>query len=241
MRAETRHQLKQDRFRGTTIQVAEKTVDWSVEHKGKLIAGLVALVVIAGAAAGGWYYLSVQDQKASVALGGAVRTWETQVRAAGTPAEPDVPSFANSKDRATEAHKKFQAIVQQYPHTRAGDFARYFTGLTAADLGNYAEAERELQSVASSRNADLSSIARLALASVDRKQGHTHDAIEIYKSLAEKPTTTVSKAMAQLELAATLLADMQPLEAKRIYEQVQKENPSTPAAQIAAKALQDMK
>jgi predicted negative regulator of RcsB-dependent stress response len=241
VRAETRHQLKQDKFRGTTIQVAERTAHWSAEHKVLLIVGGVILAVIAGGVAGGWYYLSKQDQKASAALGQAIRTWETQVRPAGTPAEPDIPSFASAKERATEAHKQFQAIAQQYPHTRSGEFARYFTGLTAGDLGDYAEAQRELEAVASSRNSDISSVAKLALASVDRKQGKNKEAIAIYKALVDKPTTMVSKATAQLQLADTLLADMQPLEAKRIYEQVQKENPSTPEAQIAAKGLEDLK
>ena len=241
MRAQTRHQLKQDRFRGATLEVADKTVHWSVEHKSKIVAGAIVLLVIAGAVAGGWYYLNIQDEKASGALGQAIRTWETPVRPAGTAAEPDVPSFASAKERATEAQKQFQAIVDQYPHTRSGDMARYFLGLSAADLGDYAQSQRELQALAASRNQDIASLAKMALASVYRKQGHNKDAIEIYKALADKPTSTVSKAAAQLQLAATLLADMQPLEAKRIYEQVQKENPATPAAQIAAKALDDLK
>ena len=54
MRAETRHQLKQDRFSKATIQVAEQTVHWTVEHKGKLIAGAIVVLVLAGAALGGW-------------------------------------------------------------------------------------------------------------------------------------------------------------------------------------------
>ena len=49
MRAETRRQLKQDKFSKATLQVAEQTVHWSVEHKGKLIAAAaVVVVVVAG-------------------------------------------------------------------------------------------------------------------------------------------------------------------------------------------------
>jgi tetratricopeptide (TPR) repeat protein len=241
VRAETRHQLKQDRFRGTTLQVAEDAATWSVEHKSKIIAGVVAVVVVAAVVAGGWYYLSNQEQKASAELSKAVRTMETYVRPAGSPAQPDVPSFSSAQERATEARKQFQAIADKYPHTRSSEFAHYFLGITASDLGDYAGAQKELGAIASSRNEDLASLAKMAQASAYRKQGQNKQAIDIYKALADKPTALVSKATAQLELAAALMADRQPLEAKGLYERVQKENPASPASQIAAQALQDLK
>ena len=101
MRAETRHQLKQDRFSQATFGAAEATAHWTVEHKSKLIVGGVALVVVLAAAFGGWYYLNQQDQKASIQLNQAVRTLDTSVRPAGSPAEADFPSFASAKERAT--------------------------------------------------------------------------------------------------------------------------------------------
>jgi len=241
VRAETRHQLKQDRFRGTTLQVAEDAATWTAEHKSKLIAGVVAAVVVIAVVAGGWYYLSAQEQKASADLSKAMRTMDTYVRPAGSPAQPDQPSFASAQERATEARKEFQAIADKYPHTRSSEFAHYFLGLTETELGDYAAAQKELAPIASSRNEDLASLAKMAQAAAYRKQGQNKQAADIYKALAEKPTTLVSKASAQLELAATLLADRQPLEAKSVYERVQKENPASPASQIAAQALQDLK
>lgn len=233
MRAETRRQLKEDRFSRATIEAAEATAHWSVEHQSKLMAAGIALLVVVAAALGLWYYFDQQDQKAGVDLSRALRTLDTQIRPAGTPPEPDFPSFASDKERATEAHKQFQAIVDQYPHAHSADFARYFLGRTSADLGDNAAAERQFKDVASSGNKDLSSLAQLALASVYRTTGRNKEAIEIYKKLAEKPTNSVGKATAQLELAATYEADQQPLEAKRIYEQIQKENPATETAALA--------
>lgn len=241
MRAETRRQLKEDRFSRATIDAAEATAHWSAEHQSKLLAGGIALLVVVAAALGLWYYMDKQDQKAGVDLSRALRTLDTQIRPAGTPAEPDFPSFASDKERATEAHKQFQAIVDQYPHAHSADFARYFLGRTSAELGDNAAAEREFKDIASSGNKDLSSLAQLALASVYRTTGRNKEAIEIYKKLADKPSNSVGKPTAQLELAATYQADQQPLEAKRIYEQVQKENPSTQAAQIASAKLAEIK
>ena len=85
MRAETRHQLKTDRFTQATIGVAEATAHWTAEHKSKLIAGVAIAVVAVGAALGTWYYLGQQDDKANVELTQAVRTLQTRVRAAGEP------------------------------------------------------------------------------------------------------------------------------------------------------------
>ena len=241
MRAQTRHNLKQDQFTRTTIDMAEKTVHWSAEHQSRLLVlGVIALVV-AAIAAGTWYYFNQQDEKASVEFGTAVRTLDTPVRPPNMPPQPDNPSFASSKERATAAHKQFQQIVDKYPHTHAADFSHYFLGLTSAELSDNPAAERELQTVASFRNADLAALARFALASVYRNTNRNLQAIEIYKQLAAKPATTVSKATAQMELAATYQANNQPLEAKRIYEQLQKENPSSEISQLASSKLQEMK
>ena len=241
MRAETRHQLKQDRFSRATIDAAEATVHWSVEHKSKLIIGAVIVVVVAAVAAGSWYYLNQQDQKASIDLNQAVRTLDTNLRPPGVPAEPDFPSFASASERSTQAQKQFQAIADKYPYTRSGEIARYFLGLTSMQLGDNAAAERELKTVASSHNDDLSALARFALASVYRNSNRRKEAIDLYKKLIEKPTHTVGKVAAQLELAATYQSDQQPLEAKRIYELVQKENPSGEVARIASGKLQELK
>ncbi|HXZ34209.1 MAG TPA: tetratricopeptide repeat protein [Terriglobales bacterium] len=241
MRAETRHQLKQDRFSRATIDVAEKTVHWSVEHQNKLIVAGVAVLVIVGLAFGSWYYLNEQDQKASLEFSQAVRTLDTPVRPPNMPPQPDNPSFASSKERATAAHKQFQDIVNKYPHTHAADFGHYFLGLTSADMGDNAAAERELQAVASYHKADLSALAKFALASVYRNTNRDKQAIELYKQIIAKPTVTVSKATAQMELAATYQSANMPLEAKRIYEQIQKENPATEAAQMASAKLQALK
>jgi tetratricopeptide (TPR) repeat protein len=241
VRAETRHQLKQDRFSRVTIDAAEATVHWTVEHKTKLMAGAVIVLVIAGAGLGGWYYLNQQDEKASVELGRAIRTLDTPLRPAGAPAEPDVPSFASSQERATEAHKRFQEIVDTYPHTRSSDFARYLLGLTSSQLGDNTGTERNLKQVASLHNQDLAGLAKFALASVYRNTNRNKDAIDLYNQLIAKPSRTVAKTTAQLELAATYQSANLPLEAKRVYEQVQKENPSTQAAQLASQKLQDLK
>ena len=241
MRAETRRQLKQDKFSRTTLQVAEQTVHWSAEHKGKLLAGAVIAIVVIAAALGAWYYLSAQDEKASIEFTKGVQTLNAPIRPAGMPPQPDLLSFASAQERATEAHKQFQAIADKYPHTRAGDYARYFLGVTSSQLGDFAAAERELKSVSEIRNSDLSSLAKMALASVYRSTGRTKEAVDLYKALIADPTRSVGKATAQIQLGETYEAAGMKADAKKLYEQIQKESPQTEAGQIASARLQELK
>jgi len=241
VRAEARHQLKTDKFRGATIDAAERTVHWTVEHQSKLIVAAVVVVIVVAAALGGWYYLIKQDEKASVDFGKATQTMETPLRPAGMPPQPDNPSFASSKERATEAHKQFQAIVDKYPHTRAADFSHYYLGVTSADLGNSAAAERELKDVAGYHNEDLSSLAKMALASIYRSTNRRKEAVDIYQQLIKKPTQMVSKGAAEIELAQTYQAAGLTADAKKQYEQISKEAPQSAAAQIASNKLAELK
>lgn len=241
MRAETRHQLKEDRFSTATIHAAEATAHWSVEHKSTLIYGGIIIAVLAAAIGGSWYYFNQQDLKASLLFGEAIRTMDTPVRPANMPPQPEEPSYASSKERATAAHKQFQAVVDQYPHTRSGEFARYFLGLTSSDMGDNAAAEKDLSAVASSHNPDLASLAKFALAAVYRNTNRNSDAIDIYKGLIAKPTATVGKSTAQVELAATYQAANRPGDAKALYQQIQKDNPNTELAQLAASKLAELK
>lgn len=241
MRAETRHQLKQDAFSRVTIGAAEKTAHWSVEHRNTLIAAVIVAVVIVAAIAGGWYYLSAQNEKASLDLTQAVRTLSAQLRPAGTPAQPGVLSYTSAKERAEVAKKQFQAILDKYPHTHSADMAKYFLGVTSATEGDNTSAENDFKDVASSGGKELASIAKLALATLYGNTNRVKEATALYQELINKPTTSVSKVTAQLQLAELYQSSNQPLDAKRLYEQIKKDNPSSEAGQLATQKLTELK
>jgi TolA-binding protein len=239
VRAETRHQLKQDAFSRVTIGAAEKTAHWSVEHRNTLAVAGIAVVVILAAVAGGWYYLSAQDEKASFDMSQAVRTLEAPIRPAGT--QPDLTTYTSAKERAGVARKQFQAILDKYPHTRTADMAHYFLGVTSATAGDNTTAENDFKAVVSTGNRELASVAKLALAALYGNTNRTKDAISLYQELINKPTASVSKVTAQLQLAETYQTSNQPLDAKRLYEQIKKDNPSTEAGQLATQKLAELK
>ncbi len=241
MRAQTRHQMKQDRFSKVTLEAAENAAHWSEEHKTKLAVIVIAVAVIAAIAFGGWYYVNTQDEKASAGFSTAVRTFETPVRPVGMPAQPGVDSFASTQERNTAARKQFQTIIDQYPHTHTADLARYFVGLIASQLGDNVVAERSLQGAAGSSNGDLAALGKFALASIYRGENKDAQAVDLYKQLIAKPTMVVSKATAQLELAGFYESQKKPDEAKKIYDQVEKENPTTEAASLAQRRAAALK
>jgi predicted negative regulator of RcsB-dependent stress response len=236
VRADVRHQLKEDSFREFTAERAH----WAVEHKDSLIKAGIALVVVLAVAIGGWLYLNHRDELASAELSKAVRTYNTLLRPAGTPEQPGYATFTSATERAKKAHEEFEAIASQYGHTKSGDFARYFSGLTAIDMGDNASAERSLKETADASSNDLSALAKMALASLYRNTNRDPQAIELYKQLSDKPASTVSKQAAQVELAELYASKQQTAEARKIYEQLQKDNPNTEFAALASAKLQEL-
>ena len=229
MRGTTRHQLKEDKF----AEAAKGTVDWAGHHRKLVSVGSTVLLVAAALGVGGWALLRWQEQKASFGLGTALRTYQRPLRPAGTPENPDFPSFASATERAKTARAEFQKIADQYPYTRTGKMAHYYVGLTAMEQGDTATAERELKAIAQSGEKDLGPLAKLALATLYRSQKRDADAIQIYRELIDHPSETVPKATAQLELAS-LYEEKQPAEASKLYQQIRIENPTNVAGELAA-------
>ena len=228
----TRRQLKEDKF----AETAQGAAQWASGHRQTVIwivaLALVAVVLTAGVIT----WRSRQTDQANVELSTALRTFEAPLSPAGAPAEDSSPTFSTISERAKAAQKQFQATADKYSTVSPGKIARYMSGIAAIQAGDKTEAEKELKTAADFRDKDVAALAKLALASTYRGMNRASDAVAIYKDLAEHPTVTVSKSQAQLELAEMYEAT-DPQQAKLIYQQVQKDDPKSPAAQMAAQKL----
>lgn len=231
MRTETRHQLKHNRF----AETAAETYSWAAEHQAKLVYGVIVAAVLLAAVLGGWAYMSRRDQQAGKELASAMEMYNAPVRPANVPAPPDMLTYGSSEERARAARAAFQKVADSYS-TKSGKVARYFAGITAKDMNDTAAAEKDLKEVADSGDEDLASFAKLALAGLYRDTNKDQQAIDIYKQLVEHPTRSVSKSMAQLQLAELYQAK-QPQEAAKLYEQIRKDDPQSVAAEIAARNM----
>ena len=232
MQGYTRRQLKEDKF----VETAQGAAVWTASHRQAVLYSVIALIVIVLAGTGFWTWRNKQNDAANLALSGAMRVFTANIRPAGAPATPDVQSFGTMAERGKAAQKEFKAVADKYPHTDAGKISRYLEGVSAMQAGENAAAEQQLKSAADSGDKNVAALAQMALANYSRSQNRAADATRLYKDLADHPTDTVSKAAAQLAMAETY-ENTDPAQAKALYQQIQKENPTSPAGQTAAAKL----
>ena len=230
----TRQELKQDRF----AETAKEAVHWTVAHRKTMMNGLIAVLAVAVLAAAFYWYREHRDATASEQLGKALVIYNAPVGVPST--DKQVTTFNTAAERSTAAKQEFYRISNEFGSTRSGQLAHYFAALCEADVNNYKVAEEQLKDVANSHDAEISSLAKLALASVYRSDNKESDALALYKELIEHPTVSVPKSSAQLALAS-LYEAKQPAEAKKLYQEITKDNPQSPAAQIATQHEQGIK
>jgi TolA-binding protein len=228
--------MKQDQL----ARGAGEAVHWAEEHGRNLtIAGLVVVVLLA-LAVGGWFYMQHREDVASIDLYKAMRTFNAPIRAASQPAVTGEESYTSIRDRATEAQKKFQEVAKKYSYSDAAAISEYYLGLCARDQGDTPTAETRLKAVAAGRNKEIGSLADFSLASLYHATQKDEQAIAIYRRLIEQPTRSVSRSMAQLELAG-IYETRQPEEARKIYEEMKKDDPDGPGATLATARLAELK
>ena len=218
MQSYTRRQLKEDRFQ----EAAKDTVHWTVVHRKTIISVLVVAGIITAVTASLLAYSSKQEERASEALGRAMRTYVAPLRQPNAPADPKQQSFLSVEERAKEANKQFQQVAAQYPRTESGKNARYLAAVTALEAGDTGTAEGRLKEIADSSDRERAALAKLALASLYRANNRDADAIKLYKDLIDHPTNSVPKVTAQFQLADAYQSK-QPDEAKRIYDELAKD------------------
>jgi predicted negative regulator of RcsB-dependent stress response len=227
----TRHKLKQDKFQ----EAAKGTVHWTVVHRKTIVTTVVAAVIVAVVAISLVAYNSRQQERASEAIGGALRTYNAPLRQPNIAVDPKTQTFLSAEERAKEANKQFKQVADKYPHTGAGKNARYLAAITTMESGDNAAAERQLREIGDSGDPEHASLAKLTLANLYRSSSRDADAVRLYKDLIDHPTGAVPKAAAQFELASAY-ESKQPAEAKRIYDELAKD-PSPMIAQIAKQRL----
>lgn len=232
MQGYTRRQLKEDKF----AEGAQGAMDWANQHRQGVVWTIGLILIIAIVLVGFLTWNARQTDQANLALGAAMRTFTAPLRQPTTPANETLKTFNSIAERGKEAEKEFRDVADKYSLTKPGKLAGYMAGVAAMQAGDNAGAEKQLKSAADSRDSDISALAKMALATLYRFTNRQSDAARIYKDVADHPSNTVSKPAAQLELAAMYEAT-DPKQAATIYEQIQKENPNTPAGQIASSKL----
>ena len=231
MDTQTRHALKNDKF----ALAAASGASWIGEHKAAVVRWAVtvgvALVVVVGALA----YWMVRSSAAGAALGAALDVYSSALAVPGAPPEPGV--YSTAADRAKEANRQFVAVAHDYSLLSEGAKAQYFAGVTYEELGQNGAAESALTSASHAWDRNVANLAKLALAGLYHQTNRDSEAVDLYNQIAAKPSTTVSAAAAQLELADLYVSEGKMDQARTLWAKVRDTDKDGAAAQIAAQRL----
>jgi tetratricopeptide (TPR) repeat protein len=227
----TRHSLKQNSF----AQVTADSMSWLSGHRSSVQRWVIVSIAVLVVGAGALGFTAWSSGKAQTALNDALDVYSAPLALPGAPTANG--SYATNAERAKAANQKFIAVAGSYGWLSEGAKAHYFAGVTYQDLGNNSAAETELKTAASSWDRNLSSLAKLALAGLYHQTNRDAQAIDLYNSLAAKPSDTVSAAVAQLDLADLYAASGQQDQAKALWAKVKDADKEGAAGELAAQKL----
>lgn len=231
MDTQTRHALKGDKF----AQATADSVSWLSGHRAGVMRWIIGGGVVLVLGIGALIFWSLRSSAADTALGAAMDTYNAPLAQPGLPAGNGV--YATSTDRLKAANKQFASVAQQYGWLPQGTKARYFEGITNAELGQNASAETELKAASESWNRNVANLAKLALAGLYQQTGREAQAIELYNALIAKPSETVSAVVAQLNLADLYAAQGKQDQARALWARIKDADKEGAAGAIATQKL----
>jgi len=223
--------MKEDKF----AETAQGAMQWARGHQMGTLFTVIAALVVIGLGTGFYFWNASQSEKANVELSKAMRTFNARLRGPDTPTATADESYTTMAERGKAAEKAFRAIADNYSLTRPGKMAKYLAVVSLLQAGD-PTAEQQLKSVADSGNSDTSGLAKMALASLYRSTKREGEAAKIYTDLTVHPTSSVSKAQAQLAMAE-MYESSDPKQSEKIYQDIQKENKDNSIGQLAQSKL----
>jgi predicted negative regulator of RcsB-dependent stress response len=232
--AQTRSALKKD---DVFIHSTQAGLDWIAENRSKALRIAIAVLVVIALIVAGAVIYEQRSAAAANAFGRAAAVYATPIADPTQPMPPGVKTFPTAADRAKAAYPLFEDAAKRYGSTTAGRNALYFAGLTASEMGNTSQAEADFRKASDFHDANIASLARLALANLLAQHSQTNEAMKLYQELIKHPTTTVPAATAQLQLAALYEANHNTAAANEIYALLKAKDTTTAAGQIAAQKL----
>jgi predicted negative regulator of RcsB-dependent stress response len=228
-----RKDLKKDEIREKFVHGVE-----SVASHQRAMGIIVGAALVVALAVFGWStYSRRQTTKAGAVLDDAMKIFQARIHAPGEQTEPGEVAYVDEKNKYTDAEKKFLAVANQYPRTRPGQVSRYYAALSEEHLKKFDDAEKNLKQLDSSGDESLAGLGRFQLAWIYTQNNKGPQAVELYKQLADKPTTFVPKPVVLLTLA-DYYRKTDPAQASKLYNQVKQDFPDTPAAEKADEGLE---
>jgi hypothetical protein len=225
MKAQERHQLKQNEFLETAVTVTEVVR----EKRTQIAAGAVALIVLV-AAIGGWlYWRGQRANEAGAALGIAMATAQAPITPPSTlPGVGQPPgTFATEQARADAAIKAFNEVAARYAGTETGTAAAYHAASQMLTSGRPSDAQAAFAKVSASGSAFYAPLAKLGEAQALMAAGKADEALKIYTDLAAARDTSLPVDGVLMEMARTAQKAGKTQDARAAYKRVVDEFPDS--------------
>ena len=216
-------------------KAAASSANWMSGHRSSLVRWIIILVAALLLAAGALTYWTLQSNAADAALNAALDTYTTPVQ---QPGQEPLPGMMNSAaERSKKANQEFAAVVAKYGWLPEGAKAKYFVGVTDAELGQTAQAEAEFKDLKDGSNHELANLAKMALANLYHSTKRDSDAISLLNEIVAKPSVTVTAYSAELAEADIYDGEGQTDKAKALWAKIKDADKDGSAGAIAAQKL----
>jgi tetratricopeptide (TPR) repeat protein len=191
-------ELKHDRFRDTTMLLADKLADRVAGRGRQILYGLLALIVLAAVVYGVVRWRNKHAGEAEAAMGRAITITGAEISPAPVPGSRD-PVFSSQQERSQKAIEEFEKITAKYGEPYRSQ-ARYFiaTNELVTDRG---KGETDLQAL-SQGNSEIATLAKFALAQAKEADGNLEEAARLYGEIAKQGSAIVTPDTANLRLAS---------------------------------------
>lgn len=190
-------ELKQDRFRDTTMLLADRLADRVAGHRMQILYGLLGLIVLAAATYGVIRWRHRHAEEAEAAMGRAIAINGAEISTTPAQGSRD-PVFSTQQDRSERAIQEFEKVAAKYGEPYRTE-ARYFiaTNLLVTDR---VKAESELLSL-SQESGEIGVLAGFALAQAKEADGNYDEAARLYGEIAKLASAIVTAETANVRLA----------------------------------------
>jgi len=242
MKRSERHRLKENQLSHALSEAGSRLAEQQRTY-GTVAAIIVVVVLIAG---GYWAWHTRKENRAQVALSGALMVVQSPVEAAKPDASGKVAqspgTYPTVNARAEAALQKFVQVAEEYPRTNAGIAARYYAAAALAMLGRSAEAAARFQEVVD-RAGPTNFYGRMAqLGAVEAQvQAKQYDqAIAKAQALANASDDSLPRDATLMELGRAYAAAGKKTEAKQTFDKVVAEFPDSAFAEEAKGALANL-
>jgi tetratricopeptide (TPR) repeat protein len=190
-------ELKHDRFRDTTILLADRLAERAAGRGKQMLYVLLAIVAIAAVGYGIVRWRHKHSEEAEQAMGRAIAITNAEIAAAPVAGSRD-PVFSTPQERAERAIQEFEKVAAKYGEPYRSE-ARYFIAANKL-VTDRLTGENELQSL-SQGSGEASQLAKFALAQAKEFDGNLEEASRLYSEMAKANSSLITLDSANLRLA----------------------------------------